>query len=66
MSLLFISHSSVDLAAALEVKERLAAAGYDGLFLDFDPVNGVPVGRSWEKELYSQLRRCGATCLAPP
>jgi WD40 repeat protein/energy-coupling factor transporter ATP-binding protein EcfA2 len=63
MSLLFISHSSVDRAAALEVKERLAAAGYDGLFLDFDLVNGVPVGRSWEKELYSQLRHCGAVIL---
>jgi WD40 repeat protein/energy-coupling factor transporter ATP-binding protein EcfA2 len=63
MSLLFISHSSVDRAAALEVKERLAAAGYDGLFLDFDPVSGIPVGRSWEKELYSQLRRCGAVIL---
>jgi WD40 repeat protein len=63
MSLLFISHSSVDRAAALEVKQRLAAAGYDGLFLDFDPVNGIPVGRSWEHELYSQLRRCGAVIL---
>jgi len=63
MSLIFISHSSVDRAAALEVKERLAAAGYDGLFLDFDPVNGIPVGRSWEHELYSQLRRCGAVIL---
>ena len=63
MSLLFISHSSVDRATALEVKERLGAAGYDGLFLDFDPVNGIPVGRSWEHELYSWLRRCGAVIL---
>jgi hypothetical protein len=63
MSLLFISHSSFDRAAALKVKERLAAAGYDGLFLDFDPVNGIPAGRSWEHEVYSQLRRCGAVIL---
>ena len=32
MSLLFISHSSVDRAAALEVKVRLAAAGFAALF----------------------------------
>jgi WD40 repeat protein/energy-coupling factor transporter ATP-binding protein EcfA2 len=63
MSFLFISHSSVDRAAALEVKERLAAAGYDGLFLDFDPVNGVPAGRSWERELYFNLRHSGAVIL---
>jgi hypothetical protein len=63
MSFLFISHSSVDREAALDIKEPLAAEGYEGLFLDLDPVNGVPVGRSWEQELYSQLRRCGAIIL---
>ena len=63
MSLLFISHSSVDHTAALEVKGRLQAQGYQGIFLDFDPINGIPAGRSWEKELYSPLRRCGAVIL---
>ena len=63
MSLLFISHSSVDHAAALEVKGRLQAQGYEGIFLDFDPINGIPAGRSWEKELYSPLRRCDAVIL---
>ena len=64
MSLLFISHSSVDRAAALEVKGRLAGRRVTtGLFLDFDPINGIPAGRSWENELYSQLRRCGAVIL---
>ena len=57
MSLLFISHSSVDRAAALEVKERLAAEGFAALFLDFDPVDGIPAGRDWERELYAQLRK---------
>jgi hypothetical protein len=42
MALLFISHSSVDHAAALEVKGRLQAEGYEGIFLDFDPINGIP------------------------
>jgi WD40 repeat protein/energy-coupling factor transporter ATP-binding protein EcfA2 len=63
MSLLFISHSSIDHAAALEVKGRLQAQGYEGIFLDFDPINGIPAGRSWEKELYSPLRRCDAVIL---
>jgi hypothetical protein len=57
MSLLFISHSSVDRAAALEVKERLAAAGFAALFLDFDPAYGIPAGRDWQRELYAQLRK---------
>jgi WD40 repeat protein len=30
------------------------------LFIDFDPVAGVPPGRSWERELYSQLRKADA------
>jgi WD40 repeat protein/energy-coupling factor transporter ATP-binding protein EcfA2 len=60
MSFLFISYSSVDHAAALEVKGRLQAEGYEGIFLDFDPINGIPAGRLWENELYFQLRRCGA------
>jgi WD40 repeat protein/energy-coupling factor transporter ATP-binding protein EcfA2 len=63
MSLLFISHSSVDHAAALEVQGRLQAQGYEGTFLDFDPINGIPAGRSWENELYSKLRLCGAVIL---
>jgi WD40 repeat protein/energy-coupling factor transporter ATP-binding protein EcfA2 len=57
MSLLFISHSSVDRAAAMEVKERLAAAGFAALFLDFDPAYGIPAGRDWRRELYAQLRK---------
>jgi WD40 repeat protein/energy-coupling factor transporter ATP-binding protein EcfA2 len=57
MSLLFISHSSFDRAAALEVKERLAAAGFAALFLDFDPAYGIPAGRDWQPELYAQLRK---------
>ena len=67
MPSLFISHSSADKAAALELKARLAAEGYDALFLDFDPERGIPAGQSWERELYSQLRRCGAVVfLASP
>jgi energy-coupling factor transporter ATP-binding protein EcfA2 len=30
------------------------------LFVDFDPEQGIPAGRSWERELYAQLRRADA------
>jgi hypothetical protein len=54
MASLFISHSGSDLAATRQVVERLAADGHTALFLDFDPVDGIPA-RAWESELYAQL-----------
>ena len=57
MAALFVSHSSSDLAATKRVVERLAAEGFAALFLDFDPVHGLPAGRAWESELYAQLRK---------
>ncbi len=33
------------------------------MFLDFDPEVGIPAGRSWEQELYRQLRACRAVIL---
>ncbi|GAA2348377.1 TIR domain-containing protein [Streptomyces kunmingensis] len=54
---LFISHSGRDRAVARRIAARLKAAGFAGLFLDFDPELGIPAGRSWERELYTQLRR---------
>ncbi len=60
MGLIFISHSSTDAAVAAEVRERLVALGHRGVFLDFDPEDGIPVGRNWESELYRNLRACRA------
>jgi WD40 repeat protein len=60
MSAIFISHSSRDHAIASELQTRLAEEGHRSIFLDFDPANGIPAGRNWERELYSQLRRCRA------
>ena len=57
MVALFVSHSSADDAVTLRISRHLEAAGFAALFLDFDPVRGIPVGRSWERELYSQLRK---------
>ncbi|MEM7352674.1 MAG: TIR domain-containing protein [Acidobacteriota bacterium] len=60
MSAIFISHSSHDNEAAAEVRARLAELGHRSIFLDFDPADGIPAGRSWEQELYAQLRACQA------
>ncbi len=57
MTSLFISHSSQDQVAAQRVHQWLRNAGYQALFLDFDPSGGIPAGRRWEAELYAQLRR---------
>jgi hypothetical protein len=56
----FISHSSSDRDATDLLVELLRAKGFDALFLDFDPEQGIPAGRNWERELYAQLRRTDA------
>src|SRR4029450_14056825 len=56
MGALFVSHSSSDQAATQQVVERLDAEGFVALFLDFNPVHGIPVGGVWESELYAQGR----------
>src|SRR3954470_12811054 len=60
MAALFVSHSSQDRGAVEAVSARLRAAGFAALFVDFDPEQGIPAGRSWERELYAQLRRADA------
>lgn len=60
MSQVFISHSSRDNAIAQEIATHLRAQGHRELFLDFDPENGIPAGRDWEREIYHQLRACRA------
>jgi len=60
MSSIFLSHSSKDNAIAAQVKAQLAQWGHRSVFLDFDPEQGIPAGRDWEKELYAKLRECRA------
>src|SRR3954463_15102064 len=60
MASIFVSHSSQDRAATEQVAARLRAAGFAALFVDFDPEQGIPTGRNWERELYAQLRRTDA------
>jgi hypothetical protein len=63
MASVFVSHSSRDRVVTERVVERLRAAGFAALFVDFDPEQVIPAGRSWERELYAQLRRIDAVIL---
>src|SRR3954467_5678064 len=56
----FVSHSSQARAVTEPVAAQLRAAGFAALFVDFDPDQGIPAGRNWERELYPQLRRSDA------
>src|SRR3954471_19493530 len=60
MASVFVSHSSRDRVVTERVVARLRTAGFAALFVDFDPEQGIPAGRSWERELYAQLRRADA------
>ncbi|WP_222262503.1 nSTAND1 domain-containing NTPase [Modestobacter marinus] len=60
MAAVFVSHSSRDGVVTERVVARLRTAGFAALFVDFDPEQGIPAGRSWERELYAQLRRTDA------
>jgi WD40 repeat protein len=60
LSAIFLSHSSADNQVAGELRAWLGKLGYASIFLDFDPEQGIPPGRDWEKELYGQLRTCRA------
>src|SRR4051794_4299843 len=58
MTAIFISHSSADNNAALDMKAWLEQRGHTSLFLDFDPEAGIRAGGDWEKTLYYKLRQC--------
>jgi hypothetical protein len=60
MGALFVSHSSRDQAVTARLCSNLRSAGFAALFVDYDPGDGIPAGRNWEQELYSQLRRTDA------
>lgn len=67
--MLFISHSTVDKTAALDLQSRLQAQGYncEQQFLDSDQRSGIKLGESWERVLYDNLRECqGLLVLCSP
>jgi formylglycine-generating enzyme required for sulfatase activity len=73
MTTIFISHSSKDKAWAERIHGVLSNAGYQCLFLDSHPDDGIHAGADWERVLYQRLRQsrgvvvlCTANWLASP
>ncbi len=57
MTTLFISHSSKDKRWAEQVREALHGQGYQWLFLDSHPDDGIHAGAKWEQTLWQRLRQ---------
>ena len=60
MARIFLSHSSVDNAYAVGLRDWLAAEGWDDVFLDLDPKRGIVAGARWERALNEAASRCEA------
>lgn len=65
MASIFISHSSADNAAARAISDWLKSEdqGYESLFLDFDPDDGIKGGENWKNALRDDLARCQTAIL---
>ena len=63
MARIFVSHSSLDKAAAREIMDWLRTLGFDNAFLDIDERNGIRPGDKWEARLYEELAACSAVVL---
>jgi len=55
-----VSHSSADNVLAEAVQDCLADLGYESVFLDFDPTDGLVPGRAWRDQLFTNLDACDA------
>jgi hypothetical protein len=53
VSRIFLSHSSKDNFAAVAIGDWLRVEGWDDLFLDVDPQEGIRPGERWERALYA-------------
>jgi tetratricopeptide (TPR) repeat protein len=60
MSRLFISHSSQNNIEAVALHGWLAAEGWNDVFLDLDPEQGIKAGERWERALNEAASRCEA------
>jgi WD40 repeat protein len=57
---IFLSHSSVNNAEAIALRDWLIGEGWDDLFLDLDPTRGIAAGERWERALHEAANRCEA------
>jgi WD40 repeat protein len=60
VSRIFISHSSVNNAAAIALGEWLAEQGFGDVFLDVNPDRGIAPGERWQEALRVAADRCEA------
>src|SRR6476660_6888364 len=60
MSLIFLSHSSIDELEAVAVRQWLLNNGWDDVFLDLDPERGLKAGERWQEALRLAAHRCEA------
>lgn len=58
MARIFLSHSSMDDATAIAVRDWLSLQGWDDVFLDLDPERGIVAGERWERALHDAVNRC--------
>lgn len=58
MARIFLSHSSVDNADAVGLRDWLESEGWDDVFLDLDPDRGIAAGERWERALNDAAARC--------
>ena len=67
MARIFISHSSRNNDKAVEMRDWLAANGWDDVFLDLDPQSGIAPGELWQQALRDAADQCQAVlCLITP
>ena len=55
MANVFVSHASTDHEPTRRVHDLIRGGGHE-VFLDQDPINGIPAGEEWEQRLYERLR----------
>jgi formylglycine-generating enzyme required for sulfatase activity len=60
MSRIFLSHSSVNNAEAVALRDWLRREGWDDVFLDVDPDSGIAAGERWERALNQAAHQCEA------
>jgi WD40 repeat protein len=60
VSRIFLSHSSINNAEAVALRDWLNGEGWDDIFLDTDPERGIAAGERWERALNQAASRCEA------
>jgi TPR repeat protein len=58
MSRIFLSHSSVNNAEAIAIRDWMIAQGWTDVFLDLDPERGLVAGDRWQAALKAAVDRC--------